>query len=79
MIKKRFIEIWEELEDVLFIENEESELILESNWYNFESGTSNEAIWASLENRFPGLIIGEVLGLSAENIPEHYANIRSIA
>ena len=36
---------WEELEDVLFDEDEDKELILHNDWYIFKRGTSRDDIW----------------------------------
>lgn len=41
--------LWEEFEDVLFIEDEESDdcckLILASDWQGWDKGTSRDEIW----------------------------------
>lgn len=37
--------LWEEFEDVLFIEEENGTLVLASDWNEFEAGTDREAIW----------------------------------
>lgn len=41
--------VWEEFEDVLFIEDEESDdsckLVLASDWHNFCAGTTRDEIW----------------------------------
>ena len=39
--------LWEELEDIPFIEDEDGRLILDSDepWHNFEPGTTKEEIW----------------------------------
>jgi len=36
---------WRELEDVIFNEDENGELVLQSKWYIFEVGTSRNDIW----------------------------------
>ena len=57
---KTFAEIWQELEDVLFDENEDGELILADDWYIFKKGTTREDIWHYLED-FYGVVIGDLL------------------
>ena len=44
---KEMESLWEELEDIPFIEDEEGRLILDSDepWHNFEPGTTKEEIW----------------------------------
>ena len=42
---KELEKLWDELEDVLFIEDEDKALILASDWNDFEAGTTREAIW----------------------------------
>jgi len=37
--------LWTELEDVLFDEDSNGELILADDWFWFEKGTSREEIW----------------------------------
>ena len=37
--------LWEEFEDVLFIEEENGTLGLASDWNEFEAGTDRETIW----------------------------------
>lgn len=38
-------EMWEELGDVPFNENEDSELVLAEDWRQFPKGTAREDIW----------------------------------
>ena len=38
-------ELWNELEDVLFIEKDNGTLILASAWNEFDAGTDRETIW----------------------------------
>ena len=44
---KEMESLWEELEDIPFIEDEDGRLILDSDesWHNFEPGTTKEEIW----------------------------------
>lgn len=44
---KEMESLWEKLEDIPFIEDEEGRLILDSDepWHNFEPGTTKEEIW----------------------------------
>lgn len=37
--------IWDEFEDVLFIEEENGRLVLAANWRDFEAGIDRETIW----------------------------------
>lgn len=37
--------LWEKLEDILFDENSNGELILSEGWYLFPQGTSRDEIW----------------------------------
>ena len=60
MSLKSFSQIWEELEDVPFDENEDGELILADDWYIFKKGTTREDVWHSLEELY-GVAIGDLL------------------
>lgn len=41
-----FVEkLWEEFEDVLFVEEENGTLVLNSEWNGFDVGTDRETIW----------------------------------
>ncbi|WP_394885023.1 hypothetical protein [Clostridium butyricum] len=42
---KEIEELWRELEDVTTIENEDGELILNSDWFIFSKGTESSEIW----------------------------------
>lgn len=42
-------QLWEKFEDVLFIEDTNKSLLLSSDWFIFESGTSREEIWHWLD------------------------------
>lgn len=57
---KSFAEIWEELADIPFDENEYGEMVLINDWYIFEKGTSRESIWLTLEDLY-GVVIGDLL------------------
>lgn len=61
MGSKKFIDLWNELEDVPFKENQEGILELEENFYECKRGSTQEGVWAYLEAKFEGLIIGDVL------------------
>lgn len=37
--------LWEEFEDVLFVEEESGTLVLSSEWNGFNAGTDRETIW----------------------------------
>lgn len=43
--------LWEELEDVLFVENDILSLVLESPWNGFDAGTDRESIWHWFDER----------------------------
>lgn len=61
MVKfKPFAEIWEELEDIAFEENENGELILAEDWYIYPKGVTREYIWHNLESLY-GVVIGDLL------------------
>lgn len=46
-------EIWKELEDIPFIENENYEICLDTdNFHGFEKGTPREDIWHWIEENF---------------------------
>lgn len=42
---KKLEELWQELGDVLFVEDEGKRLVLSSDWLHFEPGTEREEIW----------------------------------
>lgn len=44
---------WEELEDVLFVENKDGILVLHEDWFCFSRGTSREEIWAFFDKQYP--------------------------
>lgn len=46
-LDKKMESLWEELEDIPFIEDEDGRLILDTNesWHNFEPGTTKAQIW----------------------------------
>lgn len=46
-LDKKMESLWEELEDIPFIEDEKGRLILDTNesWHNFEPGTTKAQIW----------------------------------
>ena len=43
--------IWDELEDVLFDEDDDGELILADDWYLFAKGTTRTDIWHWFDDR----------------------------
>ena len=43
--------LWEKLEDILFDENSNGELILSESWYLFPQGTSRDEIWHWFDQR----------------------------
>ena len=45
---------WDELEDVLFIENTDGDLVLHEDWYNYKAGTLREDIWADMFEKYSG-------------------------
>lgn len=45
---------WDELEDVLFVENEDGDLILNEDWDEYEAGTLREDIWADMFSKYSG-------------------------
>lgn len=61
MENKKFIDLWNELEDVPFGENQEGIFELEEDFYECKRGSTQEGVWAYLEAKFEGLIIGDVL------------------
>lgn len=44
--------MWDELEDVLFIENDNGELVIDNNWKWFKKGTSQMDIWHWFDEHF---------------------------
>lgn len=48
---KKIEELWEQLEDVPFIEDEEHELILDDDFLGFKKGTTREEIWHFFDER----------------------------
>lgn len=44
-------EMWNELEDVLFVEDEDGHLVLNSDWRDFDKGTPQEEIWSWFGSR----------------------------
>ena len=42
---KEIEKIWEDLEDVLFLEDDDKSLYLADDWFIFPAGTYREAIW----------------------------------
>lgn len=42
---KEIEKLWDELEDVLFVEEENGTLVLASEWNGFDAGTDRETIW----------------------------------
>lgn len=45
MNDKNVEKLWNELEDITFIEGEDKELYLGSKWLHFEEGTHREDVW----------------------------------
>lgn len=45
---------WDELEDVLFVENTDGDLVLHENWYEYKAGTLREDIWADMFEKYSG-------------------------
>jgi hypothetical protein len=50
-IDTKLEKVWDELEDVLFDEDDNGELVLADNWYLFAKGTSREDIWHWFDER----------------------------
>lgn len=46
--------IWNELEDIPFVEDEHGELFLDKQWKIFPAGTSREEIWHWFDERYSG-------------------------
>lgn len=48
--------LWDELEDILFIENENSDdsckLVLANNWQGWDKGTTRDEIWGWFNKHF---------------------------
>ncbi len=42
---KEIEKIWEDLEDVLFLEDDDKSLYLANDWFIFSAGTYRESIW----------------------------------
>ena len=47
-------ELWAELEDIPFDEDEDGRLILSEDWLHFPKGTWNEEIWKWFDQRYSG-------------------------
>ena len=45
---------WDELEDVLFVENTDRDLVLHEDWYEYKAGTLREDIWADMFEKYSG-------------------------
>lgn len=45
---------WNELEDILFIENENGDLVLNSDWDIYKAGTYREEIWQDMFSKYSG-------------------------
>ena len=45
-------EKWDELEDVLFVENSNGDLVLCNDWYKYKAGTLREDIWADMFSQY---------------------------
>lgn len=48
---KELEELWEELKDVAFDEDEDGRLVLVERWLHFPAGTWNEEIWRWMDER----------------------------
>lgn len=46
-------ERWNELEDVLFVENEDGVLVLNDDWFAFSKGSTQEEIWEFFGKQHP--------------------------
>ena len=44
---------WEELEDVLFVENKDGVLVLNDDWFAFSKGSTQEEIWEFFGKQHP--------------------------
>lgn len=47
-------EKWDELEDVLFVENTDGDLVLHEDWDKYKAGTLREDIWADMFEKYSG-------------------------
>lgn len=47
-----FEEKWDELEDVLFVENDNGDLVLCNDWDKYKAGTLREDIWADMFEKY---------------------------
>ena len=47
-------EKWDELEDVLFVENDNGDLVLCNDWDKYKAGTLREDIWADMFDKYSG-------------------------
>lgn len=47
-------EKWDELEDVLFVENTDGDLVLHEDWDKYKAGTLREDIWADMFKKYSG-------------------------
>ncbi len=47
-------EKWDELEDVLFVENNNGDLVLHEDWDKYKAGTLREDIWADMFAKYSG-------------------------
>ena len=45
-------ELWEELSDIPFEEDEDGWLLLENDWFVFKAGTEREEIWYWFDERY---------------------------
>lgn len=45
---------WDELEDVLFVENADGDLVLHEDWDKYNAGTLREDIWADMFEKYSG-------------------------
>lgn len=43
---------WDELEDVLFVENIDGDLVLHQDWDKYKAGTLREDIWADMFEKY---------------------------
>ncbi len=49
-----FEEKWDELEDVLFVENDNGDLVLCNDWDKYKAGTLREDIWVDMFDKYSG-------------------------
>ena len=52
--QNEILKLWNELEDVTFVENSSKELILNSDWFLFKKNTSQNEIWSWFAQNFKG-------------------------